>query len=135
MNRKTARENAFILLFEKHFNKELSIDEILNTALTVRDFETDEFCELIANGVTDKIEAVDNAFVKFLNGWSVDRISKVSLTVLRIAVYEMLFLDQIPVAVSANEAVEICKKYATEDDSAFVNGVLSSVIKELKSNE
>lgn len=134
MNRKTARENAFILLFEKCFNKELSIEEILNTALSVRDFQTDEFCELVANGVTNFLEIIDNTFVKFLNGWSVDRISKVSLTVLRIAVFEMLYIEQIPFAVSVNEAVEICKKYATEDDSSFVNGVLSSVIKELNAN-
>lgn len=134
MNRKDARENAFILLFEKYFNNELSIEEILNTALAVRDFCTDEFCELLANGVTDSLDTIDNTFVKFLNGWSIDRISKVSLIVLRIAVYEMLFIKEIPHAVSVNEAVEICKKYATEDDASFVNGVLSSVIKELTTN-
>ena len=135
MTRKAARESAFILLFEKYFNDELSISDILNTALQVRDFEADDFTELLANGVIDNLESVDNVFVKFLNGWSIDRISKVSLVALRIAVYEMLYVTDIPYSVSVNEAVEICKKFATEDDSSFVNGVLSSVIKELSSNE
>ena len=64
-------------------------------------------------------------------GWKINRISKVSLALLRLAVYEMLYRDDVPVSVSINEAVELSKKYTVKDDTSFINGVLGAVAKSL----
>ena len=69
---------------------------------------------------------------KYSTKWKLDRIVKVSLAILRMSISEMLYLEDIPVSVSINEAVELAKKYATEDDASFVNGVLGAVAKDLE---
>lgn len=128
MNRKKAREEAFILIFEKNFNND-SCDDILNLAQQVRDFESDSYIENVFKGVYDNLELIDGIISEYSKGWSLKRISKTSLCVLRLSIYEIKFIESIPEAVSINEAVELCKKYATAEDSAFVNGILSSVVK------
>ena len=130
LTRKTAREQAFILVFEKIFN-DASVDEILETAIAVRDFETDEYCVSVFSGVYDKKEEIDEIIGNNSNGWSVSRIGKVALAVMRLAIYEMLYREDIPVSVSVNEAVELCKKFALPEDASFVNGVLGSVAKNM----
>ncbi|MBR4766148.1 MAG: transcription antitermination factor NusB, partial [Clostridia bacterium] len=80
----------------------------------------------------DNIEEIDLNIEKFSIARKMNRISKVSLSVLRIAVCEMLYYEDIPYGVSINEAVEICKKYASEDEYAFVNGVLGSLARSLE---
>ena len=85
-----------------------------------------------AKGVRNKIMEVDKKISENLKpGWKISRISKVSLSILRLALYEMMYDDSIPVSVSINEAVELTKKYSVEDEAAFVNGVLGSVAKTL----
>lgn len=128
LKRKQSRENAFILIFEKSING-LSEEEILSAAVEYREFEYDEFCESVFKGVYQNIEEIDSIIETNSKGWNVNRIAKVSLAVLRLAVYEMKYRDDIPVSVSANEAVELCKKYATPEDASFVNGILGTVAK------
>lgn len=130
LTRKTAREQAFILIFEKIFNN-ASVDEILETAILVRDFETDEYCTSVFTGVYENKEEIDEIISKSSNGWSVTRIGKVALAVMRLAIYEMLYREDIPISVSVNEAVELCKKFALPEDASFVNGVLGSVAKNM----
>ena len=86
LNRKAAREQAFILIFEKIFN-DLSCGEIIDLAVSVREFETDDYCVGVFTGVYDNIEQLDALIGENSNGWSVSRISKVSLAVMRLAVY------------------------------------------------
>ncbi|MBO4468554.1 MAG: transcription antitermination factor NusB, partial [Clostridia bacterium] len=64
-------------------------------------------------------------------GWSIGRISKTALAILRLAIFEMKYMEDIPVSVSINEAVELSKKYATKEDASFVNGILSTVSKQI----
>ena len=130
LTRKTAREQAFVLIFEKIFN-DAPVQEILETAITVRDFEADEYCVSVFSGVYDKKEEIDEIIANNSNGWSVSRIGKVALAVMRLAIYEMLYREDIPVSVSVNEAVELCKKFALPEDASFVNGVLGSVAKNM----
>ena len=75
------------------------------------------------------MEQIDSVISKNIRGWNMQRISKVTLALLRLSVYEILFDDTIPAGVSANEAVELAKKYGGKDDAPYINGVLSSVIK------
>ena len=84
-------------------------------------------------GIFDNLSDIDAKITENLRGWKLNRISKVSLSLMRIAVYEMLYMDDIPHSVSINEAVTLAKKYSTQDDSSFINGVLGSVSKTVES--
>ena len=128
MKRKEAREQAFCILFEHAMTGE-SMDEILHAAAEARDFVPNSFTEQELFGVEEHLEQIDTLISENIRGWNIKRISKVTLALLRLAVYEILFDPAIPAGVSANEAVEIAKKYGGKDDAPYVNGVLSSVIK------
>lgn len=130
--RRKAREQAFIVLFEKSFNPELSVEEIIRTAIEYEIICEDDFTTSLALRTQEGLETIDGKISANLKGWTMSRISKVSLAVLRIAVCEMLFFDDIPVGVSINEAVELCKIYGSDDDRIFVNGVLGSVAAECR---
>ena len=129
MTRVMAREEAFILIFEKIFNKEATTEEILELAHEVRDLEADDYIKTVFNGVFENVEELDNIISEKAVGWKISRISKTSLAILRLAIFEIKFMDDIPESVSINEAVELCKKYATKEDASFVNGILASVVK------
>ena len=128
MTRKSAREEAFILIFEKIFSKE-SVEDILELAAEARELKPDEYIKTVFSGVYDNVETIDSLISECSVGWKIERISKTSLGILRLAIFEMKYMDDIPVSVSINEAVELCKKYATTEDASFVNGILSTVAK------
>ncbi len=131
MTRKQAREEAFILIFEKEFNDD-SLTDIISLAQEVRDIKTDEYINNVFFGVFENIENIDGIISQNAVGWSIKRISKAALAVLRLAIYEIMFFEEIPVSVSINEAVELAKKYATKEDASFINGILSTVARNLK---
>ena len=131
MTRKEARNQAFVLIFEKSINNE-SVDDILEAAKECRQFVEDEdgYTVKVFNGVFDNIDEIDSIIADNISkGWTINRISKVSLAILRLAIYEIKYMDEIPDAVSVDEAVELCKTYSVQDDAAFVNGVLGTVIR------
>ena len=129
MTRKQAREEAFILVFEKEFNSD-SVSDILEMAVEAREIEPDDYIKDVFFGVFDNLEVIDDTISENAVGWNIKRISKSALAVLRLAIYEIKFVDSIPVSVSINEAVEIAKKYATKEDASFINGILSTVAKQ-----
>lgn len=131
MTRKEARNQAFVLIFEKGINNE-SVEDILEAAKECREFLEDEdgYTVKVFTGVFDNLEEIDGIITDNISkGWTINRISKVSLAILRLAIYEIKFMDEIPDAVSVDEAVELCKTYSVQDDAAFVNGVLGTVIR------
>lgn len=130
MNRKQEREQAFIMVFEKMFREE-SMEEIFDCAIEARDYSENAYVREVSIGVYDHIEEIDSYISKNSKGWSITRISKVALSCMRIAIYEMLYKEDIPVSVSINEAVELIKNYATEKDSAFANGIMGTIAQEL----
>ena len=135
MTRKEAREQAFIIIFEKEFNNEYSLDEIIDAAAESDLFVADDFARKLAEKTLAEMDMLDEKITSNLKGgWKLGRISKVSLAILRLAVCEMINFSDIPVSVSINEAVELAKKYAAEEDSSFVNGLLSSVNKGMTAN-
>lgn len=125
MTRREQREQAFLLIYQNLFNEDISKEE-----LTIWDYEENEFTTALVNGVSDTKEELDEEIEKFLKGWTIKRLSSVSLAVLRMAVYEMKYLKT-PASVVINEAVELTKNYSLAPDPSFVNGVLSSVEKSL----
>ena len=128
MNRKNARENAFILIFEKIFRDD-SVEDIIKDAIEARNFEYDDYVEKVFVGVFENLEEIDEQISANLKSWKISRISKVSLAILRLAVFEMLYMEDIPQGVSIYEAVELAKKYSTQDDASFINGVLGALSK------
>ena len=130
MTRKDARENCFKLLFEYEVQK-ITAEETLDLFYELTE-EVDGQSDYINNTVKTTIENIDEidaVIEKFSKGWKISRLAKVTLAVLRIAICEILYMDDIADSIAINEAVEIAKKYNDEKSSKFVNGILSSVYK------
>ena len=132
LSRRKDREQAFSLVFQKTFT-DYDISEISELALLSRDDEPNENAEKSAQGVFEHIDDIDAAIKRHLKGgWTIQRISKVAISIMRLTVYELKFVDELDAAVSLNEAVNLAKKYATPEDASFINGVLNAVAKEDK---
>ena len=124
------REQAFILLFEKSFNPETTADELYDTAVGEEIIESTKYTKDLFYDTVNHIAEIDDIIIEYSKERHFDRISKVSLSVLRLAVCEIMFFDKVPVGVSINEAVNLCKKYGSEDEYAFVNGILGSIARD-----
>lgn len=130
MTRHESRQEAFCLLFEKTFT-DMDIDEIIQGATETRELSVNDFTLQLAKGTVEHLDEIDALIESKLKNWKLSRISKVSLSILRMAVYELKYLADVPSSVAINEAVELAKQYASEDNYSFVNGVLGNVAKEL----
>ena len=126
MNRKTARENAFLLLFECSCKKDEVAEEIYAKAIEFREIKCDDYVKDVFFGVNENIRIISEEIDKNLVGWSRARVSKVSEAILKLSIYEMMFVEDVPTNVSINEAVELSKKYDDEKAYKFVNGVLNA---------
>ncbi len=133
--RSELREAAFLILFRMDF---YSADEM---EAQVKDFfeGEDGFSEKERNSVANKVmgvlekqEEIDAELDKCSIGWKVRRMSKVDLTILRLAYYEMKYDEKVPVSTAINEAVELAKNYGEEHSPSFVNGILAKAAKDLK---
>ena len=126
MTRTQAREQAFLLLFEQSFHHDPIANRIADAA-EARDLHADDYALQAVDAVEAHLAELDECIAAYSKGWRIERLSRVALTALRLALAEMRYFDDVPVSVSINEAVELCKRYATQDDAAFVNGILGSV--------
>lgn len=131
MTRHEARELAFILLFEKMFTED-SVEEIMQHADEARSVSSDVFALSLAGGAAAHFPELDDIIARHSLNWSKRQTSRVALSLMRLAVYEMMFEPDIPVSVSINEAVELAKKYGGEEEAAFINGVLGGVARQEK---
>lgn len=118
------------LLFEKEFNMDVTAEETYRLAEESRELENDKYLTNTYFGVLDNLSEIDGIISQHAIGWKTKRMSKVSLSVMRIAVYEMMKTD-VPFTVSINEAVELSKKFDDDKAPAFVNGVLNAVAEQL----
>ncbi len=144
MSRSLAREDAFKLIFEMEITNVTADDAIkylFDTVNNSNEMWAQEFVsasnrkyiENVVSGVQEKAEELNSIIEPTLKDWTIKRISKVSLTILKLAAYEIYYIDDIPVKVSANEAVMLAKKYAGKEDSSFVNGVIGTIIENFES--
>ncbi len=131
MNRKTARENAFILLFELASKTDETAEEIFDKATSIRGLEVDDFVKRVFFGVNENLLVIDKCIEDSLVGWKAARLSTVSKAVARLSVYELMFIEDIPAKVSINEAVELSKKYDDEKAYMLINGVLNAAAEAL----
>lgn len=129
MTRSQEREQAFLLVFEKAFNMDTDNDDIIGYAVEARLLEPTVFSTALFKETYEKLDEIDAVIEKYAIGWKKNRLSKVTLSVLRLAICEMRFVDSVPYGVSANEAVELAKKYASSDDASFINGILGAYIR------
>jgi len=136
MDRRTARETAFFLLFEYEFKRDEDFEKIVSSAMDARDIEINEYVERVIKGTISSVEEIDALISKYAVGWKTNRMSKTSLTIMRLGTYEMLYMEDIPFSVSINEAVNLAKKYDHDKAPAFINGVLNAIADEkgLKQN-
>ncbi|MET4562403.1 transcription antitermination factor NusB [Lysinibacillus parviboronicapiens] len=121
MKRHEAREKALQVLFQLD-NTDLTVEEAMGH---IKGQPTNAFYEKIANGTAENLEEIDAALAQHLEKWSLARLPKIERTVLRLAVYELLYMPETPKRVVLNEAIELCKTFGDEGSSKFVNGVLS----------
>ncbi|MBQ7096517.1 MAG: transcription antitermination factor NusB [Clostridia bacterium] len=127
MNRTKAREYAFILLFEYKFQPK-EIQSILTDFIEEYNPDTQQaYIEKVVRGTVERIDEIDGIIDSVSNDWKVERISCVSIAVLRLAVFEIKFCEDIPSVVSINEAVALAKKYEGEEAAPFINGILGKI--------
>jgi transcription antitermination protein NusB len=129
MKRRKAREHALQLLFQLDIRKEKPSATVLKHfwAEYDADQEVRAFAEEIVKGTFKHVTKINSVIHQCAKNWSLDRMAVVDRNVLRMAVYEILYRIDIPSSVTINEAIEIAKKYGTDDSGAFVNGILDSV--------
>lgn len=126
MNRKTARENAFILLFELACKNDETAEEIFDKATNVRELECDSYVKQVFFGVNENIKIINECIDKCIVGWKSKRLSIVSQAILRLAIYELMFIEDIPAKVSINEGIELSKKFDDEKAFMLINGALNA---------
>ena len=134
MQRSVMRELAFKLIYGLEVQKD-NTEEQVNLFIENNDIENEiakEYLKDIAKGILDNNTEIENLISKNLkDNWSLNRISKINISLIKIAIYEMLYKN-VPFKVAINEVVELAKKYADDSAPVFINGILASVVKEKK---
>lgn len=132
--RSAVRESAFLLVFEKIFRDD-SIDDIFQDAINSLDEDKDivlnEDVKQLVSGVYEKCSELDAIIARFSDKRSLERIPKINLAILRLALYEAVYDEKVPLNVAISEAVLIAKKYAQKPDVAFINGVLGAYSRDI----
>lgn len=132
VTRHDIRESEFILIFEKSFREE-SIGELIEISLDNEAVTINDEVKQTVEGVFSKLDEIDSVIASFSKKRSIDRIPKINLAALRLAVYEILYgSDKAPMKVAINEAVGLVKKYAQDADVSFVSGVLGAYSRSLE---
>ncbi len=125
------RENAFILVFERIFNND-SAQELLDTARENEELEITPEVEKMFLGVVANQSAIDDIISHNLKKWTMNRISKVSLAILRLGVYEIVYCADVDDDITVSECVKLASDFAYEDDIAFINGILGNIVRAQK---
>ncbi len=121
-SRREARERALALLYEAEAKDSSGAD-----VLDAQPIEVEEYAADLVTGVADHRAALDEMIAGYAKGWALDRMPRLDLTILRMAGYELLHRPDVPPNVVINEAVELAKRYSTDDSGRFVNGVLAAI--------
>ena len=133
MNRSTMREEAFKVIYSLEIQKETDKKEQIGLYIESNHIESEEAKKYIEDavlGIEKNLEKIDNLIkINLRENWKIERISKIDLSILRLAIYEIKY-KEIPYKVAINEAVELAKKYGEDTSKNFVNGILASIVKE-----
>ncbi|GEN32819.1 MULTISPECIES: transcription antitermination factor NusB [Aneurinibacillus] len=140
MNRHQSREKAIQVLFSIDMTQAEPKDVLANLLeeedeQPAAEAQNTEFLNELVEGTVKHQADIDRTISRYLRGWTMGRLANVDRAILRLAGYEMMYRDDIPVKVTLNEAIELAKVYGTDDSPKFINGVLSSLVKDLEKNE
>ena len=135
MNRKQERKEVFYLIFESNFHKELTVDELFERAAEYRGLALTDYIKKSVENVFENKEEADTLIEKYLKNWKLQRLSAVTVSILRISVCEMLYNDEVPESITINEAVELAKEFDSDDMPSFINGVLGNIFRNEKKSE
>lgn len=130
MSRREARNKAFYLLFQLDFAQEDERDTVKRIFWEENEIPSEEdrnFITKEVGGVLENLAEIDTEIDKYAKGWSTNRMSKVDLAILRLAVYEIKYSEETPNSVAVNEAVELAKKYSSDEAPGFINGILGKI--------
>lgn len=130
MTRREIREHIFLMLFRKDFHEADELKEQIELYISNLEKPTiEEHAYLTSrlNSVMEKLTEIDHILSEASSGWKLNRMGKVDLTILRLAVYELRFDEDIPSKVAINEAVELAKKFGGDESPSFINGVLAKL--------
>ena len=130
IKRREIRESAFLLIFEKMFRQDEELDDIFMSAMEVNEIIVNDEVKKLVENVCEKHDEIESITRTISNKRTVERIPKINLAILRLAIYEAIYEENVPVNVAISEAVALAGKYALEPDVSFVNGVLGSFAKE-----
>lgn len=130
MTRRQMRENCFILLFERAFT-EYTAEELFALAAECNEVTLNNTVKSYYTGISENLETIDSLIEAHLKNWNLARISKVALSLLRLAVYEICIIKEVEPAIAINEAIEIAKIYSTQEDATYINGVLGSIVRDM----
>ena len=135
MDRSLAREIAMKMLYAASLGGEESMNEVLEQSEQADTLSGSDktFLENLVYGVQSHQEELDGVIGKYAQGWALNRLAKVDLTILRMAVYELKYMPEVPVGAAINEAVELAKAYGEDKSAGFINGILGSVARALRS--
>ena len=131
MSRSELREHVFRMLFRIEFNNEAEMSEQEELYFELLDEISEKDQEYILNkyrAIKEKVEEIDGILNQLSEGWKTTRMNRVDLTILRLATYEFKWDEEVPTGVAINEAVELAKKYSSDQGPSFVNGVLAKVV-------
>ncbi|MEX1376377.1 MAG: transcription antitermination factor NusB [Eubacteriales bacterium] len=130
MNRRNARIGLVRCMYSLEFNSDYSQLSLVLDDLSLGN-EAIEYIENTIKDIQTNLAAIDGLIEPNLKKWAMDRLPKVDLAILRVAVYELKYMEDMPTGVSINEAVDIAKEYSTDGSGKFINGVLSGVLKSI----
>lgn len=130
LKRRTARENAFLAAFASTFDNAMP-DEVISIHNELGENTVDAFGQKLINDYYEHSAEINDIIRDHLKGWTIDRIPRVSLTILRLSLSDILYGEEKLPSVTINEAVELAKKFGGDEDYQFVNGLLGSVVREL----
>ncbi len=133
MSRRKGRELALQILYQLDITKgeALNSDQFPKMTMELSE-EGEKFTRVLIRGTTEKQEELDEIIRKYSLHWSLERMFIIDRNILRMAIYELKYMEDIPPKVTINEAIEIAKRYGTKDSSSFINGILDQVMNDLK---
>ena len=136
VKRKDTRKNAMELIFQMEIQNDFSDEAIekfqeLNS-LTVKQRD---YMSLLFRNIEERLEKVDTVIEENAENWRIQRLAKVDLSILRIALIEMFYVEEVPIAVAINEAVSLAKIYGSDNSAKFINGILGTVARKMQGNK
>jgi len=133
MNRKLTREEVMKLFYEMDMNDDFSIERSERYLNNIENMKIDTtYFRHTSLSFVENLKSIDNLINEYSSDWKINRIAKIDIAIMRLAITEMLYDDEIPISVSINEAIELCKKYSNEDSHKFINGILGNINRGIK---